>query len=140
MMKETFESYCKNNGLEYLIDEWNSDKNALLGLFPDTIAPKSNKKAWWKCRNCGNTWDSVISSRTGQSQCGCPYCSNEKLLSGFNDLATKCPELLDEWLYEKNDANGIFPDKILHGTDKKVWWKCKLGHKMISLFKLTEWL
>ncbi|MBR5177594.1 MAG: hypothetical protein IKW90_02180 [Lachnospiraceae bacterium] len=127
-MKETFESYCKNNGMEYLIDEWNFEKNASLGMYPANIAPKSNKKAWWKCRNCGNTWDSVISSRTGQSQCGCPYCSNEKLLSGFNDLATKCPELLDEWLYEKNDANGIFPDKILPGTDKKVWWKCKLGH------------
>ena len=53
---------------------------------------------------------------------GCPYCSNKKVLPGFNDLATTNPELLDEWDYSRNT---IDPTTITAGTNHKVWWKCK---------------
>ena len=34
--------------------------------------------------------------------------------------------LIDQWDFDKNkDLN---PDNITLGSDKKVWWKCKLGH------------
>ena len=56
----------------------------------------------------------------------CPYCSNRKLLIGFNDLETKNSELLKEWDYEKD--NGLTPSEIMHCSTKLVWWKCQKGH------------
>ena len=37
------------------------------------------------------------------------------------------PELLGEWDYKKNI--NIAPDSITCGSGKKIWWKCKKGHK-----------
>ena len=31
-----------------LFREWDSEKNAPLGLFPEATSLKSNKKIWWK--------------------------------------------------------------------------------------------
>ena len=60
---------------------------------------------------------------------GCPYCSGNKILVGFNDLATTNPELLEKWNYEKNNKLGITPKSISKSYSKKVWWKCKNGHE-----------
>ncbi len=106
-----------------LLKEWNYKKNDELGLKPDEIAD-SNKKVWWKCEK-GHEWSSVIRSRA--NGCGCPICSNNQILKGFNDLATTNPELLEEWNYEKN--KNISPFEISYGSTKKVWWKCKNGHE-----------
>jgi len=81
------------------------------------------KKAWWKCKN-GHEWQAQIHSRTGKSKSGCPYCSHNKVLDGFNDFATNSPELIKEWNYGKNNEIGIYPNKILPHTIKKVWWLC----------------
>ena len=51
--------------------EWDYDKNHPLRL-EDAFA-YSNKKVWWKCNKCRNSWQAVISSRTKGS--GCPKCS-----------------------------------------------------------------
>ena len=58
---------------------------------------------------------------------GCPYCSNKKLLSGYNDLATTHPEIAKEWDYNKN--NGITPSDVMAGSNiKKYWFICPNGH------------
>lgn len=36
--------------------------------------------------------------------------------------------LLNEWDWEKNSNDGLFPDQISFGSTKKVWWKCSLDH------------
>ena len=54
--------------------------------------------------------------------------SNQKILRGYNDLATTNPELLKEWNYERNNKNGIFPYNVFQGTHMKVWWICDKGH------------
>ena len=77
---------------------WDYSRN--LGVKPEDFSPMSNKKVWWKCSVCGGSWKTEISSVTRGR--GCPYCSGRKVLPGFNDLATKRPELLNEWDYEKN--------------------------------------
>ena len=56
----------------------------------------------------------------------CPYCCNQKILKGYNDLATTNPELLKEWDFEKN--TDVSPYEISAGTLRKVWWKCEKGH------------
>lgn len=52
----------------------------------------------------------------------CPYCSNRKLLKGYNDFLTtnQNPQLLDEWDYTRNTEEGIFPDGLTEGSRKRV--------------------
>ena len=97
---------------------WNYDKNSKENIFPNHILPYSNKTVWWKCEK-GHEWQAKISSISKGYRC--PYCSNQKVLKGFNDLATTNPKLLDEWNYEKNT---ILPTEICQKSGKKVWWKC----------------
>lgn len=44
-----------------------------------------------------------------------------------NALALIRPDLIKEWDYEANES--IDPNDISTGVHKKVWWKCKNGHK-----------
>ena len=79
----------------------------------------SNKKVWWICNN-GHEWQAVVSSRT-LSNASCPYCSNRKTLSGFNDLVTLNYNLSLEWNYKKNQIN---PKCVSPNSHEHVWWKC----------------
>ncbi len=103
--------------------EWNEEKND--SLKPTEVTSKSSKKVWWKCVN-GHEWQATVASRTGRNT-GCPFCSDNRVLSGFNDLATKYPEIAKEWNYEKN--KGVDPNQVTYGSGKKVWWKCIRGHE-----------
>ena len=60
---------------------------------------------------------------------GCPFCSNQIVLAGFNDLKTKDPELAEEWAYEKN--GDLKPDMVAPFSAQKVWWKGKCGHECL---------
>ena len=106
-----------------LTKEWNYEKNGK--ITPNTIMYGSHKKVWWKC-NKGHEWQAKIYNRTC-SKNGCPYCSNQKFLKGYNDLETMHPELLEEWNYEKN--NELKPSMIMGNSTKKVWWTCPNGHE-----------
>ncbi len=105
-----------------LTKEWNYEKN--FPLTPKDYITGSNKKVWWKCSK-GHEWKSYISNRCKGNKC--PVCSNQKLLTGYNDLETVHPELAKEWNYEKN--NPLLPTKFIAGSKRKVWWKCKKGHE-----------
>ena len=97
--------------------EW-SDRN--LPLLPTMVTAFANSKAWWKCKDCGNEWYTLISTRSGGSRC--PYCSGYTLLKGFNDLATTHPDLAAEWS-ERNYP--LMPDEVNAKSRHNVWWKCK---------------
>lgn len=50
-----------------------------------------------------------------------------RLIKGKNDLATKYPELVKEWDYEKN--GDLLPSDVLpFQKDIKPWWICEKGH------------
>lgn len=104
-----------------LIEQW-SERN--LPLTPDKITYGSNKVVWWKCRECGNEWQSVVYARIKGTVC--PVCADRAVMAGYNDLATTDANLLSEWDYEKN--KDISPDKISRNSTRSVWWKCSLGH------------
>lgn len=71
-----------------LINEW-SQRN--LPLTPESVTHGSNKIVWWKGK-CGHEWRASIKNRViGGS--GCPYCSHNAILEGFNDLASQKPNL-----------------------------------------------
>ena len=104
-----------------ILKEWDYDKNIIK---PNEISSGSGLSAWWRCSKNHSFSTAIYNKVKG---IGCPYCSNRKVLKGFNDLATTNPELLREWDYDKNKFK---PDEMISGTDKKVWWKCsKCGHE-----------
>ena len=103
--------------------EWHPTKNG--ELTPDQISAGSEKKVWW-LGTCGHEWDAVVHSRTGQNL-HCPFESGQRLLSGFNDLATKFPEIAAEWHPTKN--GDLTPDQVSAGSHKKVWWLGNCGHE-----------
>jgi len=78
----------------------------------------NNKKMPWKCSK-NHTWDASIAKRAIGK--GCPYCSNRKVLPGFNDLATTHPEIAKQ-------AAGWDASTVTAGSGKKLDWKCLNGH------------
>ena len=51
----------------------------------------SNKKKEWLCV-LGHQWKEKISNRA-MKKYGCPICSGQQILPGYNDLATLRPEI-----------------------------------------------
>lgn len=102
--------------------EWNFNKNGT--LTPKMFSPHSSTSVWWKCDK-GHEWRAAINTRT--SGRGCPYCSGNFVLEGFNDLATRYPNIAEEWNYSKNGQ--LKPTQVTFGSGKKVWWKCAKGHE-----------
>ena len=102
--------------------EWNYEKNG--NLKPEHFESNSHKKVWWKCRQ-GHEWQTAIANRTKGN--GCPYCSGQKVLMGYNDLQTINLILANEWNYEKNGE--LMPSDVTPNSSKIVWWKCSKGHE-----------
>jgi len=89
------------------------------GWDPANVATNSHKKMDWLCPS-GHIYSASVSSRTGKKS-GCPYCSNQKTLPGFNDIATTHPEIAKE-------AFGWDPTIYVAGSLRILEWKCSLGH------------
>lgn len=103
--------------------EWHPTKNE--GLLPSQITSKSSsKKIWWIC-NKNHEWEAKPLHRANGS--GCPFCSGQKILTGFNDMATTNPKLAAEWHPTKNYP--VTPCDISANNPKKYWWICSQGHE-----------
>ena len=105
-----------------LLDQWDTQAN--LPLTPETIPFGSTKKVWWQCEK-GHRWQVTVNNRTS-SHTDCPYCSGRAAWPGETDLASRFPELAREWHPTKNLP--LTPECVLPGSEKKVWWRCDLGH------------
>lgn len=79
-----------------LASEWSEENE----IKPTEVSIGSHKKVIWKCK-LGHEWIATVKSRTS-NRTGCPYCSHNKVLAGFNDLATLFSEVADEWS-DKNE-------------------------------------
>jgi len=100
-----------------LASEWHPTKNG--NLTPYDVTVSSGEKVWWQCEK-GHEWETFINSRN-QHGYKCPYCSGY-YPSKNNNLLVCCPELCNEWNYEKNDK---LPEKYTSHSRSEVWWKCK---------------
>lgn len=92
--------------------------------------PFTVKKAWW-IGECGHEFDLSIAGRTKSGQ-GCPYCSNRRVMAGFNDLVTKRPDVANEWHPTKNLQ---LPSEFTWGSNKKAWFQCARGHEWEAAIK-----
>lgn len=108
-----------------LAKEW-SPKNE--PLRPSMITAATHRKVIWRCK-LGHEWTASVKSRTVNGT-GCPYCSHNFVLPGFNDLASRFPEIAAEWS-ERNLP--LTPDQVTAFKNIKVWWKCHLGHEWNTL-------
>jgi len=89
---------------------------------PTTVIAGNHKKMAWKCAAHGHEWAATVGGRTGGNKTGCPFCSNKKVLSGFNDLQTTHPGLVAEAMFD--------PTTVTFGVNKKMPWKCAAhGHE-----------
>jgi hypothetical protein len=96
------------------------------GWDPTTLTFGSHKQVGWKCAS-GHKWKASVNSRTN-SESGCPYCSGNKVLIGFNDLATIDPALATE-------AKSFDPKSVTFGSNRKFAWICSLGHEFKASVK-----
>lgn len=119
-----------SNDKKYIIDnkklmaEWDWSENELIGLDPYKLTYGSGKMANWICEK-GHRWSTSIYHRASRGS-NCPYCSNKKILKGYNDLKSQCPEVMDEWDW---DENIIDPSTVGVGSNKIANWVCHKGHK-----------
>ena len=105
-----------------LASQWDWEKNG--ALTPDTLSPYSNRKVWWSCEK-GHSYQAAVAARTHRGR-GCPYCAGKRVLAGFNDLATRYPQIAAQWHPDLNQ--GLTPDRVTAGSRREVWWRCPEGH------------
>ena len=98
-----------------LVKEWGDQNGALQ---PSQISYGSNKKVWWRGA-CGHEWYASVKNR-GRGH-GCPFCSGNRVLPGFNDFASIKPELVKEW----SPLNFHKPHEYASKSNCKVGWICK---------------
>ena len=104
--------------------EWHPTKNG--DLTPEQVTAQSNKKVWWYYpyddpdtgKHFDFEWQTTIANRTKGS--GCPFLTGHAVWPGFNDLATKYPNLAEEWHPTKN--GDLTPEQVTAQSNKKVWW------------------
>ena len=118
-------SVCQHNSLATKAPGqtryWNHDKNAKT---PEQTLAGTNFSAAWKCPTCNHEWQAQVAQRV-QKDSGCPRCSSKI------GRRTKQPtfeasqhQLLLEWDYERNAADGIHPQNTTLGSRKLVHWVC----------------
>lgn len=97
------------------------------GLTPDDVKAGSDKKVWWQGK-CGHAWEASVGHRVRGR--GCPFCSGNRVLQGFNDLFTTHPRLAEEWDLESNLP--LTPSQVKAGSNKKVFWIGPCSHRFIA--------
>jgi uncharacterized Zn-finger protein len=117
-------SYCSNQkvlpGYNDLATTNPSLAKEAHGWDPTTLIAGTSKKLEWKCED-GHVWTASGNHRASSKKTNCPYCSNQKVLPGYNDLATTNPSLAKE-------AHGWDPTTVIAGTPKRLEWKCEESH------------
>ena len=103
-----------------LVKYWDYEKNG--SVTPEMVSLGTGQQFYWKCRICNRSylnWPSRIAEGS--------VCSKHRnlLKTEGNDLATKHPEILKYWDYEKNKVK---PSEIYGGGERVVYWKCEKGH------------
>lgn len=100
----------------HLKDNWDYNKNI---IDPATVPCRSTKKYYWICNNGHSIY--TIPKTMAEYPHGCPYCLGRKVLVGFNDLWTTCPQFAQHLL---NKEDGF---KYTHGSStKKLKWICPI--------------
>ena len=124
-MKLSLYDYCLAEGREQLLDQWDGEVNAGLGLDAQSVARASRSKVWWRCEK-GHSWFASVRSRTSLDN-GCPYCAGKKAVAGENDLASLYPAIAAELHPTLNGE--LDPSTVSASSNRRLWWTCEKGHE-----------
>lgn len=102
-----------------LAKQWHPTLNG--ELRPKDIAYSSGKSCHWLCK-LGHPWEDTPNIRSRNNNDNCPYCTNRRVLKGFNDLKTLFPKVA-------KFADGWDPTTVVPGSGYWRKWKCHKGHK-----------
>ena len=87
---------------------------------PTTVKATSGKKLLWRCKEFSeHEWLATVINRTSKKS-GCPFCANQKVLVGFNDLKCKFPEIAAEALFDAST--------VVFGSAQVLEWQCAQSH------------
>lgn len=92
-------------------------------LSASEVAVKSNKKVFFKCRDCGKEFETKIEHvvyAVENGTTGCPVCNGRKVVPGINDLASRYPKVAAMYS-NKNEKSAL---EVTAKTDKKAIFKC----------------
>ncbi len=127
--------YCSGNRVLYGVNDLESKYSEIAAewsernypMKPAEVTACANKKVWWKCSHCGYEWQARVADRTEGH--GCPACAGSVIYAGYNDLATRYPDLAAEWGEENEGSPSIYSPR----SREKAWWKCAIcGYKWES--------
>lgn len=103
----------------YLAKEWSNNNARPITDFMTT----SSYNAIWKCPTCKGEYEYPIRDRE-MGDSSCPYCSDKKVLVGFNSFKARNPDLMESWDFINNYLL-CNPDEIGNNYNQNVWWYCK---------------
>ena len=87
--------------LPQLAEFWHPTKNG--DLRPEDVQPYSNKRVWWYCSVCDESWTDKISTRSKNGGKGCPFCAGKRA-GKRSSLAYFFPDLAKEWHIKKMES------------------------------------
>jgi hypothetical protein len=87
----------------------------LVGTDPTTVIAGTHLVLMWRCSNHDEPYPLAGAQRA--AGIGCGYCANQKVLSGFNDMATTNPSMAA-------DLVGTDPTSVCAGTEAILLWRC----------------
>ena len=95
-----------------------------VGWDPFSVRWGSDVKLPWKCSE-GHSWIAAVVKRSRMGR-GCPYCANQKVLVGYNDLKTHYPDVASQ-------AYGWDPSQVSSKSKRKLEWVCTDGHRWFAI-------
>ncbi len=118
-----------------IASEWDYDRNN--GVLPSQIRPFSNKKYYWRCQNCRDSYPAYPGNRVKGS--GCPTCAHIKVGQKNSKLVGQFDENLVlintyQGLHEAARAMQVVPNAIFQavkngGKSKGYYWKYLVDEK-----------
>lgn len=107
-----------------LLAEWDADLNEVT---PSEVM--SRDKVWWSGA-CGHApYLATVNHRKSRGD-GCPTCAGKRVEVGVNDLASRCPLVAAQWIYERNGS--ATPETVAWSSNRRYWWACAHEHAFLA--------
>lgn len=121
-----------------VLEYWDYEKNKESDLYPEDFSKGSHQKVWWKCSECGKSFEREIRGAIKSNLCiSCRGKEKRKKqlesqIERQGSFKVQHPELMELWDWKENNKNGINPDKITPFSHIKANFICEHNHKWKS--------